>query len=163
MWFEVTKSAKAVPSEQAVRRHSLRHLAEVFCVSEASLSLDARFGKELKANPASDFKVNQFDIVGGDIKDVADKRLLKEMAQGKLVIQTVGDYCEHMVRCSSIYPEEVVRGLYLQLPSCHLLTWSHMPANKRQQNQTGGCDGRWSEPDESLSGKAPLLRVLWWW
>jgi len=65
--------------EEVVRRHSLRHLAEVFGVSEASLSLDARFGQELKANPASDFKANQFDIVDGDIKDVADKRLLPEM------------------------------------------------------------------------------------
>jgi hypothetical protein len=113
MWFKVKTFATAVPSEEVVRRHSLRHLAEVFGVSEASLSLDARFGQELKANPASDFKANQFDIVDGDIKDVADKRLLKEMAQGKLVIQTVGDYCEHMVRCSNINPEEVVRVLRL--------------------------------------------------
>lgn len=113
MWFKVKKPATAVPSEEVVRRHALRHLAEVFGVPEASLSLDARFGQELKANPASDFKANQFDIVDGDIKDVADKQLLKEMAQGKLVIQTVGDYCEHMVRCSSINPEEVVRVLRL--------------------------------------------------
>ena len=82
---------RLVLSEAAVRRHSLRRLAEVFGVSEASLVLDARFGGELRANPSSDFKANQFDIVDGDIKDVADKRLLKEMAQGKLVIQTVGD------------------------------------------------------------------------
>ena len=113
MWFKVKKSVMAPPSAEVVRRHSLRHLAEVFGVSEASLSLDARFGHELKANPASDFKANQFDIIDGDIKDVADKRLLKEMAQGTLVIQTVGDYCEHMVRCSGINPEEVVRVLRL--------------------------------------------------
>ena len=113
MWFKMRKSVTVAPSEEVVRRHSLRHLADVFGVPEASLSLDARFGQELKANPASDFKVNQFDIVDGDIKDVADKWLLKEMAQGKLVIQTVGDYCEHMVRCSSINPEEVVRALRL--------------------------------------------------
>lgn len=113
MWFKVKKPAMVAPSEEVVRRHALRHLAEVFGVSEASLSPDARFGQELKANPASDFKTNQFDIVDNDIRDVADKRLLKEMAQGKLVIQTVGDYCEHMVRCSSINPEEVVRVLRL--------------------------------------------------
>jgi len=116
MWFKVKMTATAVHSEEVIRRHSLRHLAEVFGVPEASLSLDARFGHELKASPASDFKLNQFDIVDGDIKDVANKRLLKEMAQGKLVIQTVGDYCEHMVRCSSINPEEVVRVLRLPAP-----------------------------------------------
>lgn len=110
--FKVKKLV-TVPSEEVVRRHSRRHLAEVFGVPETSLSLDARFGQELRANPASDFKANQFDIVDGDIKDVADKRLLKEMAQGKLVIQTVGDYCEHMVRCSSINPEVIVRVLRL--------------------------------------------------
>lgn len=113
MWFKVKKPTMAAPSEEVVRRYSLRHLAEVFGVSEESLSLEARFGQELKANPASDFKANQFDIIDNDIRDVADKRLLKEMAQGKLVIQTVGDYCEHMVRCSNIDPEEVVRVLRL--------------------------------------------------
>jgi hypothetical protein len=113
MWLKVKKPVTAVPSEETVRRHSLRHLAEVLGVPEVSLSLDDRFGQELRAKPGSDFKTNQFDIVDGDIKDVADKRLLKEMAQGRLVIQTVGDYCEHMVRCSSINPEEVVRVLRL--------------------------------------------------
>lgn len=118
MVAEVKKSATAVPSEEVVRRRSLRHLAEVFGVFEASLSHDARFGQELKANPASDFKANQFDILDSEIKDVVDKRLLKEMAQGKLIIQTVGDYCEHMVRCSSINPEEVAR--VLRLPATDL-------------------------------------------
>jgi hypothetical protein len=113
MWFKVKKPAPVVHPEEVIRRHSLRHLAEVFGLPESSLSLDSRFGQELKANPASDFKANQFDIIDGDIKDVADKRLLKEMAQGTLVIQTVGDYCEHMVRCSSLNPEEVARVLRL--------------------------------------------------
>ncbi len=113
MWFKVKKTVTTIPSEEDVRRYSLRHLAEVFGVPEASLPLDARFGYELKADPPSDFKWNQFDIIDGDIRDVADKRILKEMAQGKLVIQTVGDYCEHMVRCSVINHEEVARVLRL--------------------------------------------------
>lgn len=114
MWFKVKRSAMAIPPEEVVRRYSLQRLAEVFGVSEASLSLSARFGGDLKAGPASDFKVNQFDIVDRDIKDVADKQILKEMAQGKLVIRTVGDYCDHMVRCSKINPEEV--SYVLRLP-----------------------------------------------
>ncbi|GKT21936.1 hypothetical protein [Acidovorax sp. SUPP3334] len=113
MWFKVKKPAMAVPSEELVRLRALQHLAEVFGVPEESLSLDARFGQELRANPVSDFKENQFDIVHNNIKDVADKRLLKEMAQGRLVIRSVGEYCEHMVRCSNINPEEVVRVLRL--------------------------------------------------
>ena len=107
------KSATVVPSEEAIRRQSLRHLAEVFGVSEASIALNARFGQELKSNPASDFSKNQFDIIDNDIKDVADKKILKELEKGKLVIQTVGDYCEHMVRCSNKNPEEVIRILRL--------------------------------------------------
>ncbi len=113
MWFKVKKPIRVIHSEEFIRRHSLRHLAEVFGLSETALSLDARFGQELKANPVSDFNANQFDILDGDIKDVADKRLLNEMAQGTLVIQTVGDYCEHMVRCSILNPEEVARVLRL--------------------------------------------------
>jgi hypothetical protein len=114
MWFKVKRSAMVIPPEEVVRRYSLRRLAEVFGVSEASLSLNARFGEELKADPPSDFKANQFDIVDRDIKDVADKQILKEMVQGKLVIRTVGDYCDHMVRCSKINPEEV--SYVLRLP-----------------------------------------------
>lgn len=114
MWLKLKKTAPVVHSEEDIRRYSLLRLAEVFGVFEASLSLSARFGEELKANPASDFKENQFDLIDHDIKDVADKRILMEMAQGSLVIQTVGDYCEHMIRCSRINPEEVAR--VLQLP-----------------------------------------------
>jgi len=113
MWFKVKKSTPVAYPEEVIRQHSLRHLAEVFGVPEASLFNGARFGQELKAAPASDFKANEFDVIDGDIKDVADRRLLKEMAQGELVIQTVGDYCEHMVRCSIMKPEEVARILRL--------------------------------------------------
>lgn len=113
MWFKMKKTVRVIYPEDVIRLHALRHLAAVFRVPESSLSNDARFGQELKAAPASDFKANEFDIIDDDIKDVADKRLLKEMAQGLLVIQTVGDYCEHMVRCSALKPKEVARILRL--------------------------------------------------
>lgn len=113
MSFKIKKPSIWVPSEGAVRRHCLRHIAEVFRVSEASLSLDARFGHELSADPRSNFKRNQFDVLDDDIRDVADTRQLEEMAQGRLVIRTVGEYCEHMVRCSRINPEEVCYVLHL--------------------------------------------------
>jgi hypothetical protein len=109
----VKKPATATPAENIVRQRALQRVAELFGLSETSLFLDARFGHELKADPVSDFKTNQFDILDRDIKDVADQWILKEMAQGKLVIQTVVDYCEHMVRCSRINPEAVVSVLRL--------------------------------------------------
>lgn len=117
MWFKVKKSTQAVYPGEVIHQHALRHLAEVFGIPESVLSKDARFGQELKAAPATDFKANEFDAIDDDIKDVADKRLLKEMEQGRLVIQTVGDYCEHMVRCSSLKPKEVARILRLPEPS----------------------------------------------
>jgi hypothetical protein len=112
MW-QVKRPALMAYPEDLILRHALRRLVEVFGVPESSLSREARFGHELKAVPASDFKSNEFDVIDNDIKDVADRRLLKEMAQGLLVIRTVRDYCEHMVRCSSVKPEEVARVLRL--------------------------------------------------
>ena len=113
MWFKVKKTEPMAYSDDVIRQHALRHLAEVFRLPETALTNDARFGQELKAAPPSDFKPNEFDLIDDDIKDVADKRLLKEMAQGLLVIQTVGDYCEHMIRCSALKPQAVARILRL--------------------------------------------------
>jgi hypothetical protein len=115
--FQVKRQVHMSHSEDLIRQHALRRLAEVFRVPESSLSSEARFGQELKAAPASDFKSNEFDVIDDDIKDVADRRLLKEMARGLLVINTVGDYCEHMVRCSSLKPKEVARILRLPATS----------------------------------------------
>lgn len=111
--FQMKRQIPAVHSEDVVRQHALRRLAEVFRVPESALSNEARFGYELTAVPASDFKLNEFDMIDNDIKDVADRQLLKEMSQGTLVIRTVGEYCDHMVRCSSRNPKEVARVLRL--------------------------------------------------
>lgn len=113
MWFKVKKSELVTYPEDVIRQHALRRLAKVFGVPEASLAKEMRFGEELKAAPASDFKANEFDAIDDDIKDVADKQLRKDMEQGRLVIQTVGDYCDHMVRCSLLKPKEVARILRL--------------------------------------------------
>lgn len=113
--FQIRRQVPVLHSEDVVRRYALQRLAEVFRVPESSLSNEARFGHELKAAPASDFKSNEFDVIDDDIKDVADRRLLKEMSQGVLVICTVGEYCDHMVRCSSLKPKEVARVLRLPI------------------------------------------------
>ena len=113
MWFLVKRPALVSYPEAMVRQHALQRLAEVFRVPQSSLSDETWFGQDLKAAPASPLKMNEFDVFDDDIKDVADKPMLKDMAKGLLVIRTVGDYCEHMVRCSVIKPQKVARVLSL--------------------------------------------------
>lgn len=113
MWFKSKKTTAVVYPEQTIRQYSLKRLAKVFGISEASLSNDDRFGHELIAAPASDFSTNAFDIIDDDIKDVADRKTIKDMAEGRLTIKTVGDYCDHMVRCSVLNSEEVAHALQL--------------------------------------------------
>jgi hypothetical protein len=114
MWFgKKDRKGLVAYREQLVRQHALRRLADVFQVTEASLSGTDRFGEELRAAPATDFRFNEFDTLDEDIKWVADKRLLREMATGKLVIRTVADYCDHMVHCSRLNIERVAEVLKL--------------------------------------------------
>lgn len=100
--------------DAVIREYAIRRVAEVFRVSESSLSDDMRFGHELRAASAADFTANEFDIIDDDIRGVADRRILKDMEQGRLEIRTVGDYCEHMIRCNACKPKEVSRLLRLR-------------------------------------------------
>jgi hypothetical protein len=99
--------------EELIRQHALLRLAKVFRVPIESLSLDMRFGEELKAGPVSHFKENEFDAIDNDIKDVANKQILKDFSRGSLEIRTVANYCDHMVQCYAIKPVEVARLLHL--------------------------------------------------
>jgi hypothetical protein len=103
--------------EHVVREYALRRLAHVFQVTEESLSHADRFDEELKASPATDFRRNEFDALDDDIKWVADRRLLQQMASGDLVIHTVRDYCDHMVRCSYLNTARVAEVLALPAPA----------------------------------------------
>jgi len=116
MWFgkKDRKGLVAYP-EQLVRQHALRRLADVFQVTEASLSGTDRFGEELTAAPPTYFRFNEFDTLDEDIKWVADKRLLREMETGNLVIRNVEDYCDHMVNCSRFNNERVAEILKLPI------------------------------------------------
>ncbi len=93
--------------DQFVRSAALQRIGEVFGVSASSLSQDARFGVDLNASFNSDFRRNELDIISDDIHDVADKRSARDLASGRLVIHTVGDYCDFMERCSTTNPREV--------------------------------------------------------
>ena len=109
---EVVKMRTNVPDEELRRSAKLR-VASLFKVDPETLAVDVVFGEGLKASFVSDFKANEFDQLDHDIHDVADQHILKELSSGKLIIRTVSDYCEHMVRCYRIKPEEVIRILHI--------------------------------------------------
>ncbi len=98
-------------SDDELRQAAKKRVARLIKVSSDDLSLDAVFGEDIKASFVSDFKLNELDILLEDIHDVADKQTEKELNSGTAVIRTVGDYCEHMVRCYRTKPKEVARIL----------------------------------------------------
>ena len=85
--------------EKLIREKALLRLAGIFKVPVAALTPERRFGDDLKASFVSDFRRNEFDQIDDDIHDVADQSIAKEMSSGNLIIKTVADYCDHMVRC----------------------------------------------------------------
>lgn len=98
-------------AEEKVRRDARLRVAQIFNMEPEALSLQATFGDVLKASFVSDFKANELEQLDRDIKDVADRQTLQELASGALVIRTVGDYCDHMVLCYRARPQEVMRLL----------------------------------------------------
>ena len=100
-------------NDAVVREHALIRLSEIFAIPTSNLFDEDRFGHELKATRRSDFKRNELDVVDDDIKDVADRKIRKELASGVTVITTVKDYCDHMIRCNAVKPDEVAKVLSL--------------------------------------------------
>lgn len=98
---------KSIGDEEIIRQKSLARIANVFSISADGVSLSDRFGVELKPSFVSDFKDNELDVINNDIHDVASRKEVADLDSGKLVITTVGDYCDFMVRCSRSNPSEV--------------------------------------------------------
>jgi len=98
-------------SDEQIRHCAREKIARLFGVEIDVLSDKAIFGEDLKARFVSDFRMNEFDQLNDDIRDVADRQILKELDSGSLVIRTVFDYCNHMIRCVRLKPEEVGRVL----------------------------------------------------
>ena len=69
------------PHEELIRSQALKRVASLFNVAVDSLSLDARFGTDLRAKPRTFFRDNAFDEIEGDIRDAADKKLRDEMGR----------------------------------------------------------------------------------
>jgi hypothetical protein len=81
----------------------------------SALKDEMRFGDDLKASFVSDWRHNEFDQVLHDIRDVADAETLRVLDAGTLVIRTVGDFCDHMVRCYKTSPRAVEAALTASL------------------------------------------------
>lgn len=98
-------------SDEELRRAAKLRVAQLFNMNPDALRHDFVFGEDLKASYVSDWKANEFDLIYDDICDVSDRNNWKALSSGVLVIRTVGDYCEYMVRCYRIKPKEVIRVL----------------------------------------------------
>ncbi|WP_338525228.1 hypothetical protein NUH87_06185 [Pseudomonas batumici] len=100
--------------EKRVWDAAMRRVAAVFGIALDALSPDQKFGEDLKSSFVSDFKRNEFDLINDDIYDVIDRKVAKEIAAGALVIRTVEDYCNHMVRCYETKPKTVRQVLRIE-------------------------------------------------
>ena len=100
-------------SEHLIRERAFSRIAQIFHIPVDRLRYDFKFGEELDVTFMSDFRDNEHDQVLHDIEDVSDRKITKEFLKGTLTIQTVDDYCNHMVRCYKTMPEEVSRILKL--------------------------------------------------
>lgn len=88
-------------AEKLIREKALLRLSGIFGVPVADLNPARRFGgDDLKVSFVSDFRRNELDRVTDDIFDVADRAIAKEISSGSLKMQTVGEYCDLLVRCS---------------------------------------------------------------
>lgn len=100
-------------SDKEIFDASIKKLAEIFKIPIESIQLDYQFGKELDASFVSDWSYNELDQVLHDVRDVADRNIIKELEAGNLIIETLEKYCNHMIRCYKTEPKEVIYALGL--------------------------------------------------
>jgi hypothetical protein len=98
-------------TDDEIREAALLRIARLFGMKPGSVLMSAQFERDFAVSFVSDFKRNEFDRLLDDIRDVADRAILRQIESGALVISTVGEYCEHMVRCYKTRPDEVVSVL----------------------------------------------------
>jgi hypothetical protein len=102
--------------DERIRKFALLRIAKIFNVSVDSLRQENKFGEDLKASSSPGlFKRNEYDQIEDDIYDVANRQVYKEVSSGNLTIQTVGDYCDHMIRCYEIKPADVKHVLEMNI------------------------------------------------
>ena len=106
MWFKLKNNIRKIDKNE-VRSYALKRISDVFSVPFDSLKYDDKFGVDLNCTYVSDLKFNEIDMIYHDLRDVATREILEEIEDGLVVINTVGEYCEYMVRCSDVNAEEV--------------------------------------------------------
>lgn len=93
--------------ESKIRNLSVERVSSIFGISVDEINLSDRFGVELKESFVSEFKENELDKINNDIHDVATNEISLDLAAGKIVIRTLKDYCDLMVKCYRDNKEEV--------------------------------------------------------
>jgi hypothetical protein len=86
---------------------ALERIAAVFNLPVEQLRPEWTFGTDLTSSFRSDFARNEYDVLGDDVRDVADKPALRLINSGELEIHTVREYCEFMATMSRDNPKEV--------------------------------------------------------
>lgn len=86
---------------------ALQRIAAVFNLPVEQLRPEWIFGTDLKSSFRSDFARNEYDVLGDDVRDVADKATLRLINSGELEVRTVREYCEFMAKMSRDNPREV--------------------------------------------------------
>jgi hypothetical protein len=99
-------------TDEQVRVAALSRVARLFGVEVTQISMAARFDTAFQVSFVSGFRRNEFDKLLDDIRDVADRSVLRQIESGDLEVATVGEYCEHMVRCYRTKPHDVAAVLH---------------------------------------------------
>jgi len=101
-------------SEEVICLHARARIAEIFGLAIEEIRPDMNFASDFQSARVSDFLRSEFDQLNDDIRDVANRKITTEINSGALVINTIADYCNHMVRCYYVNPKEVVNLLGLR-------------------------------------------------
>ncbi|WP_143694613.1 hypothetical protein [Variovorax sp. JS1663] len=99
--------------KQSARTPERARVASVFGLKIEQIHSGMHFEHDFSAAPVFDWKRNEFNQLSDDFRDVTDRKIERELNNGLLVVHTVGDYCNHMVRCYRANAKEVnyVHGL----------------------------------------------------
>ena len=93
---------------------SMKYISSLFKIPIDSIDKCYSFGKELKANKNS-FSEDEFDDLIFDIEYVSDNDTLNKFRSNQIKINTVDDFCNHMIKCYKFNRRAVRRVLKLKL------------------------------------------------
>jgi hypothetical protein len=96
------------PQELDIEQRAIRRIASIFSISPDKIERNWRFGYELRSCFSSDFRRNELDRINDDIHDVADRKMLRDFTDGSIIVSTVGDYCDLMLRRSKEKTQKVL-------------------------------------------------------